>query len=397
MNVKKFQWLLIGVSVLFALAGTAIAWAQNPTGGDPALATYLDNQSHTIPGGGALWYRFNYGGGNSLITVTLLSGAGSNLRFNVFTPEQMLVWEPRLTPIGRGTVLAINCNSGLPAPGGGCQGNDLVWGGKFRASGTYYVQLLNDNPQAVTFTLTVAGEAVSQCVPAGQLSSGNSTGVPCSSPVANATAVGTPANAQTSVNTATPNTPTLTATPSFTPTVATPITTTQVATVTVPAVNAPNTFYTDPYHALPLNGPAQSIPGNASIWYRFEYAGDASNIVVRLENGALNGLEFTVYLPEQAPAWYNETPIGRGTATLCTTSDDTTRCGENANDLLWSGKFRTSGTYFVRVTNPLPNPVQFALTVTGSGVTVCGASQAKPASQGATAPSPSSFPCPTGG
>lgn len=395
MNMRKFQWLLIGLSFLFALGGTAIAWAQNPTGGDPALATYLDNQPHAIPGGGALWYRFNYGGGNSLVTVTLLSGAGSNLRFNVFTPEQMLVWEPRLTPIGRGTVLAINCNSGLPAPGGGCQGNDLVWGGKFRASGTYYVQLLNDNPQAVTFTLTVAGEAVSQCVPAGQPSSGNPTAVPCSSPVANATAAGTPASAQTALSTSAPNTATLTATPTLTPTAATQVVATQIETATLPAVNAPNTFYTDPYHALPLSGQAQTIPGNASIWYRFEYAGDGSNIVVRMENGAFSGLEFTVYLPEQAPAWYNETPIGRGTATLCTASDDTSKCGENGNALLWSGKFRTHGTYFVRVTNPLPNPVQFTLTVTGSGVSVCSASQAQPALQGATPPS--SFPCPTGG
>lgn len=367
--MQKLKWLTLtlALGLLLTLGWTANALAQNPTGSDPSSASYLDNQAHTIPGGARQWYRFIYGGGNSLITVTLLNGAGSNLRFNVYTPDQIIAWAPNVTPIGRGTVLSINCNSGLPTPGGGCQGNDLTWGGKFRAGGTIYVELLNDNPQTVTFVLTVAGDDVAQCLMPGQTPTANSAAPPCSPPSGAVTGTSTAIAVAGPSQTGTP-----VATAGVTPTATT---TTAAATQLPPAspagINAPNTFYTDPYHALPLNGQVQTVPGNASLWFRFDYAGDGSNIIVRMENGALNGLEFSVYLPEQAPSWYNETPIGRGTATACATaSSDPTLCGENATALLWSGKFRVPGTYFVRVVNPTSNAVQFLLTVTGTGVSV---------------------------
>ncbi len=379
--MKRLLWLTVGLLALVILAWSAVAFAQAPVGNDPAAATYLDNQPHTIAGNGVMWFRFDYGGGGSLVRVTLIDGAGSNLRFNVFTPDQMSSWVDA-TPIGRGTVLAVNCNSGLPAPGGGCQGNDLVWEGKFRFGGTFYVQLFNDNPQPVGFTLTVAGDDVVQCVQPGQTSP-IPNAPPCAPSAANATPLA-PQEVISATVVTLPTVPMQTIPPSLPLTVPQSVTPTVTVTITSSApvtpgqptavvdVNAPNTFYTSPYHALPLSGQLQTIPANASIWYRFEYDGDGSNIVLRLENGVPLGLEFALYLPEQAKIWFDESPIGRGTGTLCTTeSQDPSSCGENANALLWSGKFQAGGTYFVRVTNPTSSQAQFLLTVSGTGVHIC--------------------------
>jgi hypothetical protein len=136
----------------------------------------------------------------------------------------------------------------------------------------------------------------------------------------------------------------------------------------------------------------QTIPGNAAIWYRFEYAGDGSEIVLRMVNGLTSGLGFNVFVPEQAVDWWNTGPIGRGTGTPCgvnAISNPNLNCGENVNDLLWSGRFPTPGTYFVQVENPTPGPIEFLLTVSGTGINVCG-----PGGLGQGTGDPNFLPCP---
>lgn len=377
--MKTLRWLVLvmaGMGVALAVSALT-ALAADPVNNGPATAFYIDNQPHTIEASTAQWYRFEYGGGNSLITATLVGGANSGVRFNVFTPDQALDLTNE-KPIGRGTVLTINCNSGLPAPGGGCQGNDLIWTGKFPASGIYYVQVINDNAALTTFTLTIAGDNVTQCTAPGT-SQANQPGVMLCAPSQTATATGT----QTRVGGATtaPRQTTTPVTAAKSPTTTTTQNPNQntggqpcaPATANAQCVSQPNTFYTDPFHALAMTNQPQTIPANASIWYRFEYSGDNSDIVLRMLDGAQNGLTFLVYTPDQAATWYTETAIGKGTATSCTLSGDTSNCGQNVNDLLWSGKFPTRGTYFVRVRNMTNNPVSFVLIVTGSGVGLCGA------------------------
>jgi hypothetical protein len=142
----------------------------------------------------------------------------------------------------------------------------------------------------------------------------------------------------------------------------------------------------------------QTIPANASIWYRYEYSGDGSEIVVRMPNGLWSGLSFELYTPQQAADWWTTGPIGRGTGTACGQealyNDEIVCTGDNADDLLWAGSFPSGGTYFVRVNNPTPNPILFQLIVSGTGISVCGA-PGQPVGQGEGTPREGiGLPCP---
>jgi hypothetical protein len=126
---------------------------------DPGHAVVIDNTSHAIPTNSSRWYSFGYAGDRSQITVTLVNGSNSGLAFNVFTPAEIVNrWDA--TPVGRGTSYAINCTTGLPQEGGACQSSDLTWSGNFNASGTYYVQLVNNTGSTMSFQLTVQGSGV---------------------------------------------------------------------------------------------------------------------------------------------------------------------------------------------------------------------------------------------
>lgn len=156
-------FLVIGLTLLGLLASPAFgAGAANS---EPATSSYIDGQSHSINSGQNLWYRFNYAGDRSHITVTMPNGYNGGIAFNVFTPEQAQDWW-EAKPIGRGTSLVLDCDTGDPAPFGGCQSNDLTWNGQFNAQGTYYVQVVNDNPNSSRFILTVEGTGVSVPPPA---------------------------------------------------------------------------------------------------------------------------------------------------------------------------------------------------------------------------------------
>ena len=62
------------------------------TNTDPDHAYALDGQVHSIAANSSLWYRFDYAGYRSQITVTLLYAANSGLAFNVYTPAQISDW-----------------------------------------------------------------------------------------------------------------------------------------------------------------------------------------------------------------------------------------------------------------------------------------------------------------
>ena len=161
----------IGQLTLFVITLTLLGSFASPAFGagaansEPATSSYIDGQSHSINNGQSLWFRFNYAGDRSHITVTMPNGYNSGIAFNVFTPEQAQDWW-EAKPIGRGTSLVLDCDTGDPAPYGGCQSNDLTWDGQFNAQGTYYVQVINNNPNASSFTLTIEGTGVSVPPPA---------------------------------------------------------------------------------------------------------------------------------------------------------------------------------------------------------------------------------------
>jgi len=102
------------------------------------------------------------------------------------------------------------------------------------------------------------------------------------------------------------------------------------------------------------------IAPGASLWHKFEYAGDRSQILVWLTDEAGIGLNFSVWTPEQVRLWQSGAavePVGRG-------SFDPYASG----DLSWSGNFPQAGSYYVRVDNGTSTSGQYSLHIQGSGV-----------------------------
>ncbi len=134
----------------------------------------------------------------------------------------------------------------------------------------------------------------------------------------------------------------------------------------------------DPGHATVVDGKLDTFPANNSLWFRFDYAGDKSQIVATLVNGGANGLQFNVFTPSQIADWWDETPIGRGNTS-----------GGNTNDLVWTGNSPIGGTYYIQVVNPGTSAATGQLMVQGDGVTLVPATLAQPSNVGgAGAPAP---------
>lgn len=108
----------------------------------------------------------------------------------------------------------------------------------------------------------------------------------------------------------------------------------------------------------------QPLDARESHWYAFQYAGDGSQIQVRLEVEPAESATFVVWTPEQIRRWglgeYVE-PIGRG-------SDDPSTGGGP----LWSGNFNDAGTYYVVVEHAGDQlgTSYYLLTVSGDGVSL---------------------------
>jgi hypothetical protein len=93
--------------------------------------------------------------------------------------------------------------------------------------------------------------------------------------------------------------------------------------------------------AVAPTGGWEQLDAGRSRWYSFEYAGDRSQVQVRLKTVPAGSAEFVVWTPELIERWglgQGVNPIGRG-------SEDPTADGV----LTWSGSFITAGTYYVVV------------------------------------------------
>jgi hypothetical protein len=149
-------------------------------------------------------------------------------------------------------------------------------------------------------------------------------------------------------------------------------------TLSVAAVSAapavPNNI---PATAAYISAQSQTIQGNSSLWYKFDYNGNKDSdtgrtpVIVTLPNGAINGMSFEVYTFNQIADWWDETPVGRGTQQLLNGDNLPATYGTNASpDLTWVGKFTESGTYYVRVDNNNPGATSFVLNIQGPAVTL---------------------------
>jgi hypothetical protein len=110
----------------------------------------------------------------------------------------------------------------------------------------------------------------------------------------------------------------------------------------------------------------QAIPANTSMWYKFDYGGDRSRILMVLYNGAISGIWFAVFTPEQAINFTDDKFVGRGMTSpvLC----DQGKC--TGNDFVWVGNFSVPGTYFIRVTNPNDKPWTFKFHIEGENINI---------------------------
>jgi hypothetical protein len=132
--------------------------AKNPNTDDPALAAPINGTAAMIPANSAMWFKFDYSPTDSnahpVVTITMVNGAQSGLRFEVYTPGELNQWWDN-TPIGRGTTTSVSCDTGEVAGNGGCTSNDLTWSGSFTDGGTYYVRVVNTNDSPASAVLAI--------------------------------------------------------------------------------------------------------------------------------------------------------------------------------------------------------------------------------------------------
>lgn len=310
--MKTFRIVLAVLLVLLALGlSTVTVTASGQTGDSPDTAGYIDNQIHSIQPHTGMWFKFDYDAGNrDIATLTLVDANKSGLRFEVWTPQDVTNTAEN-KPIGRGTAGKVNCDTGDPTNQGGCETSDLTWVGAFGLSGTYYVQIVNDNDSVKNTVLTIKGASVSLGAPV-QPNTGTQVAPP--------TNVSPPSNAQSVDN---------------------------------------------PSSAVAIDSAAHTLPAHSATWYSFDYTlpatqGDRLAKIVKLVGGKDSGVRVEVWTPDHVNDWWdNQKPVGQGT--VYSVQCDTGQC--ESNDLTWIGSFNMGGTYYVRVVNDNDHPTNFTLTI----------------------------------
>jgi hypothetical protein len=360
--------VLLGAAIIFIaliwIAGSIQVSAQGPINTHPGAATYIDLQWHVIPPTSELWYLFDYSGDRSIMELVLVDGFKNRLQFNVYTPDQVRPPDQFTNPIGRGSSPQVNCEDGK------CPSPHLLWKGSFTGGGTFFVQLINPNPEPRVFFLGIAGSGVTLRVPTPAAPPPQPSPTPNVLQTAIAAAVATlraPITPTLTVTATAGVTPAATTTPTATLTE----TLTSTSAVTPTATVAPPTPTSGPQNTYPtsaiyvFDSTPRTIPENAELWFAFDYAGDRTKIVIVIPGGNENRLAFRLYTPDQIER-YEQTGdfIGEGTAPMVPC--DSGKCA--SNDLLWSGDFNSGGTYFVQVINRNSVPKTFQLIVVGSGV-----------------------------
>jgi hypothetical protein len=341
--------ILLGGFVALALAlaigfGSAPSAAQGPTTGptnvSPFTAMYADFQQHQIPAGAYLWYMFDYGGENKKINILVPNGGAIGLGFRVYTPQQAANIENEDKFVGRGNQVQVPCSDGR------CTSPDLTWEGAFRQPGTYFVLLINPASVWKSYSLLITGENVSH-------------GIPTPTPAV-------PPTPETTTTTITVTTPLTSVLPPIQP--IQPVVPVIPTPLPIPSPTPVKGVQNDsPYTAVFVrDNREQAIPANTSMWYKFDYGGDRSRILMVLYNGAISGIWFAVFTPEQAINFTDDKFVGRGMTSpvLC----DQGKC--TGNDFVWVGNFSVPGTYFIRVTNPNDKPWTFKFHIEGENINI---------------------------
>ncbi len=271
--MKTLRWFFVVAVLVLALGtGAATLFAAE---GSPVGAPFIDNALHTLGANSTTWYRFQYPGDHSQVTIKLVDAKDKGLAFQVYTPIQMEDWWK---------------NDGIGA--GSPKDNDLIWSGNAHEGGQWYIQVVNRAGAPVSYQLIVTGSAL-------------------------------------------------------------PLTTLLPAITTL-SPTTPSLDNIDPNHAFLADATPRVIPAKTALWYRFFYAGDHSQVNVRMPQGAENRLRFHVHTPTQMTKWWDILPVGQNSI--------------QDNDLVWNGNSHEGGWWYIEVLNDNPNAVGFMLNVAGTGV-----------------------------
>ena len=119
-------------------------------GRDPKRALFVTGTDQIIISRSKIWYRFEYLGDRSPISVAVNGFGVKDLEVLIYTPDQIgpNFTEPTQPAVGRG---------------GGNRtqtGHDVFWTGAFPSGGTAYVAVVNNTTRAIVFRLGIAGTGV---------------------------------------------------------------------------------------------------------------------------------------------------------------------------------------------------------------------------------------------
>ncbi len=120
-----------------------------PSGKTPVEAILIGKSEDLLAPQSALWFRFEYGGDRTTMTVALDADGATGISMQIFTAEQMDTWArgESVSPLGRG---------GYAAP----IGHDLAWTGNTPRAGMYYALVTNHSDKYVVARVFAAGPAV---------------------------------------------------------------------------------------------------------------------------------------------------------------------------------------------------------------------------------------------
>jgi hypothetical protein len=115
----------------------------------------VDDRRRVIAPKADLWFKFDYGGDKSQITIRIPDAKLSQIEFKIYTGDQVVNYETVDKFIGAGSPPRVACDSGS------CDSNELSWLGSFGQGGTYFIRVTNTSDKYANFVLVVSGSNVS--------------------------------------------------------------------------------------------------------------------------------------------------------------------------------------------------------------------------------------------
>jgi hypothetical protein len=126
-------------------------------GSSPNTALPLpSDRSYVLARGQGVWYAFQYSGDGSPILIQMSEAPRDSAGFAVYTPGNLAA------PVGRGsrqTITRRNADGVLEETE--LYGGNLIWSGSFPSPGTYYVSVVQADPNPSTIRFKISGSGVS--------------------------------------------------------------------------------------------------------------------------------------------------------------------------------------------------------------------------------------------